>query len=85
MVGPEPWHREDCDRAAIIPVMQTSWALGKAFMQEAGFPKISGTFLEVPRTRTLVFLGVYIGCPCFGKLPGNVNPRYLTRSNVDAS
>ena len=29
VVGPEPWHREDCDRAAIIPVMQRAGRSGK--------------------------------------------------------
>ena len=33
-----------------------------------GFPKIRGTFLGVPKIRTLVFWGLYWGPPMLGKL-----------------
>ena len=44
-----------------------SWTLGDYNIW--GFPQIRDTFLGVPIIRIIVFWGLYLGSPCFGKLP----------------
>ena len=37
-----------------------------------GFPKAKGTFLRVPITRIMIYLGSILGSPHFGKLPARL-------------
>ena len=48
-----------------------------------GFRKIRSTLLGVPIRRTIVFWGLYWGCPYFGKLPDSDYSYSQSRNTMD--